>query len=137
MRPILLAIPIALSLCACSGDESAAASLAGSWAPQSAQLGGADLPIAAFQGSNLILTEDTYEFAGDKGSYTLVGSGKPAQLDVVGREGPNAGRTIQGIYELTGDTLRVCYQLGEGARPAAFESPAGTQLFLVDYRRVL
>jgi len=136
MRLSLLALPIALSLFACSADESAAASLAGTWAPQVAKLGGADLPIAAFQGSNLILTEDTYEFAGDQGTYTRVGSGKPAQMDILGQSGPNAGRTIQAIYQLTGDQLKVCYQLGEGARPTAFESPAGTQVFLVGYQRV-
>lgn len=136
MRPILLSLSIALALFACSGDQSAASSLIGTWAPQSAQLGGAELPIAAFGGSNLNLTADTYEFAGDKGTYSLIGTAKPAQLDILGQDGPNAGRTIPAIYELAGDQLTVCYQLGEGARPTTFESPAGTQVFLVRYQRV-
>jgi len=38
-------------------------------------------------------------------------------------------------YECAGDRLTVCYQLGEGPRPAAFESPSGTQILLVRYRR--
>ncbi len=135
MRLILLSLPIALALFACSGDESAANSLIGTWAPQSAQLGGAELPIAAFGGSNLNLTADTYEFAGDKGTYSLIGTAKPAQLDILGQDGPNAGRTIKAIYQLLDDQLTVCYELGDGARPTSFESPAGTQVFLVVYRR--
>jgi uncharacterized protein (TIGR03067 family) len=136
MRSALLSIPIALSLFACSGDEPVAASLVGAWAPQSAQLGGAELPIATFQGANLNLTADTYEFAGDKGSYVLVNTSTPTRIDILGKEGPNAGRTIQAIYELKDDQLAVCYQLGTGARPTTFESPAGTQVFLVRYQRV-
>ena len=136
MRPILLAVPIAFSLFACSGDEPAAAALAGTWAPQSAQLGGQDFPIIGFQGANLLLTADTYEFAGDTGTYTLIGTAKPAQLDIHGQVGPNAGRTIPCIYELDGDELNACYQLGEGERPRAFESPADSMVFLVHYHRV-
>lgn len=136
IRRTLLALPFVISLFACSGDQPAAALLTGTWAPQSAQLGGLDMPIAAFQGSNLNLTTDGYEFAGDKGTYTLVTTTKPAQLDILGQEGPNAGRTIQAIYELSGDHLTVCYQLGAGPRPTAFESPADTQVFLVHYQGV-
>lgn len=135
MNHTLLALPIALSLFACSGDEPAAAALTGNWAPQSAQLGGQDFPITGFQGANLKLTADTYDFAGDTGTYTLPAAGTPAQLDIHGQAGPNAGRTILCIYELKGDHLMVCYQLGEGDRPRAFESPADTMIFLVHYQR--
>jgi len=134
IQRILLAF--ALALTACSGGKTTVPSLTGAWAPQVAQLGGQELPIATFQGANLNLTADTYEFAGDKGTYTLGSTSKPAQLDIVGKEGPNAGRTIQAIYELTGDQLNVCYQLGPGERPRTFESLAGTQVFLVRYKRV-
>lgn len=136
MRLSQLSLPIALSLFACTGDEPAAASLVGTWAPQSAQLGGQDFPVVNFQGANLQLTADTYEFAGDKGSYFLVNTSTPARLDIAGKEGPNAGRTIQAIYELSGDQLTVCYQLGVGERPTAFASPADSMVFLVRYQRV-
>ena len=66
----------------------------------------------------------------------MLAAGRPAAMDIHGQEGPNAGRTIQAIYQLAGDQLTVCYQLGAGERPAEFKSPAGSQVLLVHYRRV-
>jgi len=57
-------------------------------------------------------------------------------MDIRGREGPNAGRTIQAIYELAGEQLTVCYQLGSGERPSEFKSAKGSQVLLVRYLRV-
>jgi len=53
-----------------------------------------------------------------------------------GEVGPNAGRTIPAIFELSGDRLTVCYQLGKGERPAAFDSKLGPQVLLIHYKRV-
>jgi uncharacterized protein (TIGR03067 family) len=106
------------------------------WVPESAQLSGQAFPIATFAGATLRLTADAYEFGGDKGAISLHPTGSPAQMDITGREGPNAGRTIQAIYELVGDQLTVCYQLGQGVRPTEFTSPPGSQVLLVRYRRV-
>jgi uncharacterized protein (TIGR03067 family) len=57
------------------------------------------------------------------------------ELDITGTEGPNKGKTILGIYEKTGDTLRVCYDLGGKARPVEFKTEKGTLHFLVTYER--
>lgn len=128
---------LALAFASCSGgDEAPTPVLAGAWTPRSAQLGGQELPIETFQGANLNLTADAYEFLGDRGSYALLPGSTPAALDIRGVEGPNAGRTIPAIYRLDGDRLTVCYQLGEGARPTEFASPAGSQVFLVSYERL-
>jgi uncharacterized protein (TIGR03067 family) len=110
--------------------------LAGHWAPQSADLAGQVFPVANFAGATLRLTMDTYEFGGDKGTYAVLSTTPPAKMDVRGREGPNAGRTIQTIYELAGEQLTVCYQLGPGERPSEFKSPKGSQVLLVHYKRV-
>lgn len=39
------------------------------------------------------------------------------------------------IYELDGDTLRVCYDLSGKARPSEFKTKAETQLLLFTYKR--
>ena len=62
-------------------------------------------------------------------------SAKPKALDITGTEGPNKGKTILAIYERNGDTLRICYDLSGKSRPAEFKTTAGTQLFLVEYKR--
>ena len=76
--------------------------------PVSAELGGQTFPVANFGGAILRLTTDTYEFAGDKGTYSVLSKGSPARMDIRGREGPNAGRTIPAIYALAGGQLTVC-----------------------------
>jgi hypothetical protein len=40
------------------------------------------------------------------------------------------------IYELDGDTLRICYDLSRTKRPAEFKTLPATQLYLVTYERV-
>ena len=54
---------------------------------------------------------------------------------IVGIDGPNKGRTFPAIYELTEDTLRICYDLSGAKRPTDFKAPAGTKLYLVTYLR--
>lgn len=131
-RVLGLGVLAVLSLAACAPRPS----LAGEWAPASAELGGQDFPVATFQGANLKLTANTYDFAGDKGTYAVLPGSRPAPMDIRGQEGPNAGRTIQAIYQLSGDQLTICYQLGTGERPAEFKTPKGSQVLLVHYRRV-
>jgi len=50
---------------------------------------------------------------------------------------PKVVRSVPGIYDLAGDTLRVCLPdlQGGGSRPTAFESPAGSKLMLVELTR--
>ncbi len=56
-------------------------------------------------------------------------------LDVIGTEGPNKGKTIPAIFDLAGDTLKICYDLSGQARPTEFKSSPGTQQFLATYQR--
>ena len=135
-RRRLLGLPVAVALTACAPTPIAPLTLAGEWAPVSAELGGRAFPVASFGGATLRLTADTYEFAGDRGTYALLSSGPPASMDIRGREGPNAGRTIQTIFRLAGDSLTVCYQLGPGERPSDFATARGSQVLLIRYQRV-
>jgi uncharacterized protein (TIGR03067 family) len=71
----------------------------------------------------------------DKGTYTLDEAARPKGMTITGTEGPNKGKTFPAIYELQGDTLRLCYDLSGTKRPTEFKSSAGTELFLVTYTR--
>ena len=83
----------------------------------------------------MIIRAETYQVQSDHGRLALDEVSRPATMDLIGEEGPNQGRTIRAIYELTGDVLRICYELGSPERPQAFESAPGTLQFLVTYRR--
>jgi uncharacterized protein (TIGR03067 family) len=110
--------------------------LAGNWKPVSAELAGKDFPVANFAGATLQLTDSTHEFAGDKGTYVVLSTKSPAKMDIRGQSGPNAGRTIPAIFELSDEQLTIGYQLGSGERPIEFESPPGSQILIVEYRRI-
>jgi uncharacterized protein (TIGR03067 family) len=71
----------------------------------------------------------------DKGTVKRNSAAKPKELDITGSEGPNKGKSILAIYELDGDTLRVCYDLGGKNRPTDFTTKEGTLRFLVTYKR--
>ena len=45
------------------------------------------------------------------------------------------GRIIKGIYELHGDTLRMCYNLSSDERPTEFESKPDSGLIVIIHRR--
>ncbi len=116
-------------------DLPAGAPLVGQWTPENAELGGKDFPVANFGGASLHMTATTYEFAGDRGSYIVLSTAPPARMDINGVSGPNAGKLIPTVYEVSGDSLVISYQLGPGVRPRNFVSPAGSQILLVHYRR--
>jgi hypothetical protein len=71
----------------------------------------------------------------DQGTIKLNASAKPKALDITGTEGPNKGKTIRGIYEQDGDTLRVCCDLSGKSRPKELKTSEGTKLFVVTYKR--
>jgi uncharacterized protein (TIGR03067 family) len=131
--PIVSVLLCALALASCTQH---APILAGKWTPVSAELASQDLPIASFGGATLQLTDSTYEFAGDTGTYAVLSTKSPGKMDIHGRAGPNAGRTIPAIFELSDEQLTIGYQLGSGERPIEFTSPQGSQILIVQYRRM-
>ena len=113
--------------------------LNGTWKPVEAELGGVKLPDAVLAPLRLELAKGTYVLKGaespDSGTVTVDPSKKPATMDVTGTDGPNKGKTFPCIYELSGDTLRICYDLSGKSRPKEFKTEKGTKLYLVTYKR--
>jgi uncharacterized protein (TIGR03067 family) len=56
-------------------------------------------------------------------------------MTIVGTKGPNTGKTFPCIYDIKGDTFRICYDLSGAKRPTEFKTAAGTKLYLVTYNR--
>lgn len=108
------------------------------WIPMSFELAGQKLPDAALKDTKLVLADGRYTYQNDQGTYKLVPVEKPKApkaMDITGTEGPNKGKTFLAIYELTGDTLRICYDLSGQTRPSEFTTRAGTKEFLATYKR--
>jgi uncharacterized protein (TIGR03067 family) len=105
------------------------------WIPVVAELGGKPLPEEYLKDTKLVLTDGRYTYMNDQGTYKLIPAEKLKAMDITGAEGPNQGKTLLAIYELTGDTLRICYDLEGKTRPSEFATKTGTQQLLVSYKR--
>ncbi|HLW65924.1 MAG TPA: TIGR03067 domain-containing protein [Gemmataceae bacterium] len=70
----------------------------------------------------------------DKESHTATfkidADKKPAEIDITHQDGPDAGRTERGIYEFTGETLKLCVNENSTDRPKEFSSKNGTLMVL-------
>jgi uncharacterized protein (TIGR03067 family) len=141
MKNLLIVWLAALtSLTALAADDSAdIKALQGTWLPVKAELGGKPMSADLLKTIQLKLDKNQYvaTVSGepDKGTWSVNSTTKPKSMTVVGVEGPNVGKTFPSIYEIKGDTLRICYDLSGTKRPTEFKSIAGTKLYLVTYNR--
>jgi uncharacterized protein (TIGR03067 family) len=90
------------------------------------------------------LAKQTITFAGDKwtvhrdgkviqaGTHKFDAGKKPAQVDAVVTEGEDKGSTMLGIYELKGDTIKVCFDPKGKERPTDFTSKTGRMTAVVE-----
>jgi uncharacterized protein (TIGR03067 family) len=119
-----------------SDDQKA---LQGDWVPARAELSGKPMSDDVLKTISLKLIKNNYEVlvAGspDNGTWSIDPDAKPKAMTVKGVKGPNAGKTFPAIYELDGETLRICYDLSGKARPKEFKTAEGTKLYLVTYKR--
>lgn len=111
----------------------------GTWQVVHAEFAGEAMPEFVAAKVEMEFAGDRYvaRFDGavtDRGRYAIGGGSGQATLALHGDSGPNAGRTIAGIYLLRGDRLRVCYDL-DGVTPTEFATAAGQQRYLATYRR--
>jgi uncharacterized protein (TIGR03067 family) len=110
----------------------------GTWLLKTAELGGKKLPEQPGVTVKLTLKKGEYEVQAespDRGTVTYDESTKPKEMDIKGVEGPNKGKTILAIYELSGDKLTICYDLSGKSRPTEFKTLPKSRLFLVTYER--
>jgi hypothetical protein len=58
----------------------------------------------------------------ESGSFSLKPNTEPVAMDLDPEEGPNFGRQLLAILDVSGDRLQFCYCLTAGVRPAALFS---------------
>ncbi len=135
----MLAAVMCSSLTLGADAKDKAPGLDGTWVPSSAELAGKKLPADAIASWKLVIKDADYTFTSneptDKGTVKVDRSAKPMTMDIKGVDGPNKGKTILAIFELNGDILKVCYDVGGQKRPAEFQTKEDTLLFLVHYKR--
>jgi uncharacterized protein (TIGR03067 family) len=115
----------------------------GVWETTAVELNGKDL---AADGVKLTFTmkgnkasvDGNEEAKRDYGAFTfkLDPTTNPKCIDMKITAGDQKDTDLEGIYELKGETLRLCIKLGAKERPAKFESPEGQNICLLSLKRV-
>jgi uncharacterized protein (TIGR03067 family) len=111
----------------------------GTWTFESVEAGGKKLPADQFKGITVTFEGDEYVVKkGDEvveaATQKLDPSKSPKTLDAKVTDGPNKGAVILGIYEISGDTLKVCFDPEGKKRPTEFKGESGAQTLVVHKR---
>jgi uncharacterized protein (TIGR03067 family) len=122
-----------------SASEAELARLQGTWGTASVEVDGSPVPPHLYRDARLVVAGDRFVLfnplpdAGQRleGSLRLDPAKTPKELDLL----LDGGQAFQEVYELEGDTLRVCYPVRGGPRPTALNTGPGSGLSLVVYRR--
>jgi uncharacterized protein (TIGR03067 family) len=82
-----------------------------------------------FTGDKWVVQQDGKSI--QAGTHKFDPSKKPGHVDAAVSEGEGKGTTMLGIYEITGDTMKVCFDQAGKQRPASFAAKAGLLLATV------
>lgn len=104
--------------------------LQGSWAIISLELDGQALPETLLADASIVIQGDRFVSTGMGAEYAgalvLDAAKRPRRLDMKFDAGPEKGNTNLCIYELDGDSLKLCIATRGTVRPTKFASPAGS-----------
>ena len=104
--------------------------LEGDWRFASLEIDGAAMPGATFAQSNLLIDGDRFRSESPEATYegifTVDVETSPAHIDIEFVEGPEAGNSCYGIYDIDGDRLKLCLGLVGAGRPSTFATQPGS-----------
>ena len=115
--------------------------LEGTWVPVAADVAGKPLFVSELRVKYFVLQSGAYSIIDrtnhvvDSGSYYVNAAADPATLDIVGRDGPGAGKTLLAIFQLDEDSLTVCYDLDGHERPIDMQPKEDQLLLSITYAR--
>lgn len=135
MTRLLTVATMAFGLSAVAADDGAEkdelAKFNGTWKGASVTQDGKEMTKAEAEAVRLTVRGEKYTLktGGEdiEGTHKLDPAKTPKHIEAVRTRGPHKGEKMLGIYELDGDTFKVCFAApGKGDRPTAFKSAAGS-----------
>ena len=101
----------------------------GAWMPIKQEIGGTQLPLAAFETHRLMIKDTTYTYTAESVDKGVV-KYEANIIDIYGKEGANAGKHFIAIYKYEEELLTICYNLAGDSYPESFETK-GKPLFFI------
>jgi uncharacterized protein (TIGR03067 family) len=113
----------------------------GEWQMVSAIMNGVPMEDSAVQWvKRVTVGNETAVYAGPqtmlKAQFTLDASTPLKKIDYVNTAGSNKGKAQQGIFELQGETLKICMAAPGSTRPTQFHSVRGDGITLTVWKRI-
>jgi uncharacterized protein (TIGR03067 family) len=113
--------------------------LEGTWEFETLEIDGQTVPPAALGASRLLIDGDRFRMdspeAEYEGVFNIDVEQSPHHIDIEFVSGPEAGNASCGLFELSGDTLRICLGLTGVSRPVRFATAASSGHALEKLRR--
>jgi uncharacterized protein (TIGR03067 family) len=102
----------------------------GTWQFISQEMDGKPRPAEEVKKIKITFTDDKWSVRMEgkeiqAGTHKFDPSKKPVQVDAMVTEGEGKGGTMLGIFELKGDTIKVCFDPQGKERPTSFTAKAG------------
>jgi len=115
--------------------------LQGMWQPETLNQAGQAAPAEQLKEITFVIKDNTYSISmGGKelenGTFKLDSSKKPKTIDFEIQSGNDKGKKQSGIYELEGDTFKLCLAFpGESDRPKELVAKADTKTIYSVFKR--
>jgi len=104
--------------------------LQGAWTVTTLEMDGRQVPSGMLGGARIVVQGDRFISTGMgatyEGTLELDASSAPRQINMKFAVGPEKGNINPGIYDLQGDTLKLCLATRGDARPSSFASAPGS-----------
>lgn len=103
----------------------------GTWKFESLVVNGNTMALDMVKGARLTCDGDKFTYTEkdpsgkdqtSHGTFTIDPSKSPKTIEITFTDGPNKGERLAGVYDITGDTYRVCLAMPGGKPPTSFES---------------
>jgi uncharacterized protein (TIGR03067 family) len=110
--------------------------LQGNWTVVSIEVSGTRVPEDKIGGRNAAFKGDQYSIHDFRLAVKIDPTKQPKTIDLDGKDGNGKPLSMLGIYDLDGDTLKICFaKPGTKERPTKFETRAKTGESLIVYKR--
>jgi uncharacterized protein (TIGR03067 family) len=138
-------IVLATALCVAADRPKADAKkeldrLQGTWVMAALEVNGEEVPRKKLEGTTLVIKGDRYivkvKDTTHETTIKVDPRKDPRAIDMYFPDGSNLPKLSKGVYDLDGDTLRICrHQAPGGERPTQVGSRPDTNLFVVTWKR--